>query len=150
MSKIKRKYYQWKELLRDTKILARKLKKHRFDFIVAISRGGLIPATILAYLLKIKKVQVIGFSHYRGDQIQKRLHCLVPLSSDIKNSKILLIDDIVDSGLTMKRAYTILKKRKNKIIMATLHYKGIKNPVIKPDYYIKDIGNVWLVYPWEP
>ena len=62
---------------------------------------------------------------------------------------MLLVDDIIDSGVTMAKAIATLKSRKNKIVSATLHFKKLAKPIIKPDYYVKDMGLVWVVYPWE-
>lgn len=149
MSKIIRHYYTWQNLIRDSKILAKKLANLKFDYLVAISRGGLIPAAILGYLLKIKKIQTIGFSHYvSDDQRGKLINISVP-HRNVNNSRVLLVDDVVDTGLTMQKAITILRRRKNRVVSAVIHYKSIKHPIAKPDYFVTDTGNIWVVYPWE-
>ena len=150
MPKIVRKYYTWQNLIRDSKILAKKLAKFKFDYLVAVSRGGLIPATILGYLLKIKKIQTIGFSHYIADGRRGKLTKTSMPHRNVRNSKVLLVDDVVDTGLTMQRAVADLKKRGNKVTSAVIHYKSINKPVVRPDYFVKDPSKFWVVYPWEP
>lgn len=148
MPKLKKLPYSWEELIKDCLILSKKLKSKNFDFVVAISRGGLIPAALLAYLLKIKKVGVIGYTHYLKDGVTGKLKLTLPPTREIKNSQVLLIDDIADTGLTLLSAVQVLKNRKNKVITATLHWKPKSK--IKPDYFIREVKNVWwIVYPWE-
>ena len=148
MPKITKQFYSWSELISDCLFLAKKLKSKKFDFVVAISRGGLIPATILAYLLKIKKVGTVSYSHYVGDGIVGKLTLTLPPSVDIKNSRLLLVDDKADTGETLLAAKNLLTTKKNKISTATLHFDPKSK--IKPDYFAHAVKNIWIVYPWEP
>jgi hypoxanthine phosphoribosyltransferase len=83
-----------------------------------IPRGGLIPATLISHKLNI------------------------PYNVFINDKYTLLVDDICDTGKTLKEqigfeiGYT-----------ATLHYKP--TAVYKPSFYGGEIGSEWLVYPWE-
>ena len=128
---IKKQFYSWEELIKDCLILARKLKSKKFDFIVAISRGGLMPATLLAYLLKVKKVNTISYSHYLADGVTGKLKLVLPAHTDVKDSRVLLVDDKTDTGETLLSAKKFLERRNNRIITAVLHL----NPksIIKPD-----------------
>ncbi|MGE0207493.1 MAG: phosphoribosyltransferase, partial [Candidatus Babeliales bacterium] len=66
-----------------------------------------------------------------------------------ENSKyILIVDDLVDTGETMKFLIEALKDSlpKTTIKIATLYYKPTS--CIKPDYYIEETTN-WIVFPWE-
>lgn len=148
MSKLKKIHYSWEQLVKDCLILSKKLKSKNFDFVVAISRGGLIPAALLTYSLKIKKIGVIGYTHYLKDGVTGKLKLTLPPISKIKNSQVLLVDDITDTGLTLLAAVKILKNRKNKVTTATLHWKTKSK--IKPDYFIHEIKDIWIVYSWEP
>jgi hypoxanthine phosphoribosyltransferase len=146
---IKKYYYSWSQLRKDVVKLAKKLRRYKFDYLVVIARGGMIPASLLSYYLKIKKIRVISYSHYKADAVPDRLKLVLPLDKKIKNKKVLLVDDVVDTGQTMAKAYQTLIRRKNKVITAVLHYKKCLKPIFKPDYYVSDPGNVWIVYPWE-
>ena len=82
--------------------------------ITGIERGGLIPAVMISHKLNIPYVTKI-------------------------NKDTLVVDDICDSGETLKNivaGYT-----------ATLHYK--KTASFTPDFYSKEVGDEWIVYPWE-
>ena len=82
--------------------------------ITGIERGGLIPAVMISHKLNIPYVTKI-------------------------NKDTLVVDDICDSGETLKNmvaGYT-----------ATLHYK--KTASFTPDFYSKEVGEEWIVYPWE-
>ena len=82
--------------------------------ITGIERGGLIPAVMISHKLNIPYVNKI-------------------------NKDTLVVDDICDSGETLKNTvagYT-----------ATLHYK--KTASFTPDFYSKEVGDEWIVYPWE-
>ena len=82
--------------------------------ITGIERGGLIPAVMISHKLNIPYVTKI-------------------------NKHTLVVDDICDSGETLKNivaGYT-----------ATLHYK--KTASFTPDFYSKEVGDEWIVYPWE-
>ena len=148
MPKIKKSLYSWPQLIKDSLSLAKKLKVKKFDFVVAISRGGLMPATLIAYLLKIKKVGTISYSHYLADGVRGKLELVLRPSKEIKNSRVLLIDDKADTGKTLLAAIQSLKKKKNKVVSATLHWDPQSK--IKPDYFVHQVKNVWIVYPWEP
>jgi uncharacterized protein len=82
--------------------------------VTGIERGGLIPAVMISHKLNIPYVNKI-------------------------NKDTLVVDDICDSGETLKNivaGYT-----------ATLHYK--KTASFTPDFYSKEVGEEWIVYPWE-
>ena len=82
--------------------------------VTGIERGGLIPAVMISHKLNIPYVTKI-------------------------NKDTLVVDDICDSGETLKNmvaGYT-----------ATLHYK--KTASFTPDFYSKEVGEEWIVYPWE-
>ncbi|MBL7141573.1 hypothetical protein ISS21_00525 [Patescibacteria group bacterium] len=147
MPKIKKRFYSWTQLTKDSLQLAKKLKSKKFDFIVAISRGGLVPATLLSYLLDIKKIYVIGYNYYLKPGVRGKLELTSPLNARVKNSRILLIDEISDTGQTLFSAVQLLKKRKNKVTTVTLHWKAKSK--IKPDYFIHQVKNIWIVYPWD-
>jgi len=148
MTKIKKQFYPWTKLISDCSSLAKKLKSKKFDFVVAISRGGLMPATLLAYLLKIKKLGTISYSHYLGDGVIGKLVLVLPPSVDIKNSRVLLVDDKADTGETLLAAKNLLAKKKNKITTTTLHFDPKSK--IEPDCFANKVKNIWIVYPWEP
>jgi len=103
-----------------------KMDKKPF-YIYGVPRGGAIPAVWLSHKTGIKYQQI------NSSQISK--------VADL--SHILIVDDICDSGKTIKN----LKNNFPKCQTATLYYK--ETAIDKPDIYGQSIGEEWLVFPWE-
>jgi len=102
------------------------LEKKPF-YIYGIPRGGLIPATWLSHKT--------GISYYQINAAQ--------ISKMADLSHILIVDDICDSGKTVKE----IRENYPKVRVACLYYK--ENEVAKPDIYGELMGDEWLVFPWE-
>ena len=118
------------------------------DIIVAISRGGLVPARLLSDSLNVPILYTIRISFYSSVGIRKeKPEVTQPLDVDIKGKKVLIVDDISDSGksLVLAKEYVdSLEAGETKT--ATIHYKPTS--VFKPDFFSKTT-NAWVVYPWE-
>jgi len=109
--------------------LAKRLKDKKLRYISGIPRGGLIPAIMLSHKL--------GVTYIPFDEAKKfGRHDL-----RIKNEEILLVDDICDSGVTMKDYAP-------RFITATLCLRYVSETI--PEYYGEKIeDDRWLVFPWE-
>ena len=133
----------WDQLHRDARALAWRLLSHEyFKGIIAITRGGLVPAAIVARELDIHLVDTVCVSSYdwqdkRGDaQILKRV------SGD--GSGWLLIDDLVDTGRTAK----IVKEMVPKAHFATVYAKPAGRPEV--DTFITEVSqDTWILFPWD-
>lgn len=145
------KRYTYKELEKDCVSLAKQIPwefSPKKTSIVAITTGGLIPATILAKLLKIKEIYTIGYSSYKG-RVRNQLKRTTKLYEKIDSELIILVDDIVDSGNTMVTALTDIQKATNfnqQIFTVVLHYKPFSD--FLPDLYAHKTTQ-WIEYPWE-
>lgn len=116
------------------------------DMIIGISRGGLVPARIMSDILGVRDVAVIGIRFYTGiGKTGEEPSITQDISLDIRGKRILLVDDVSDSGKSLAFAVEHLKDAKE-IRTATLHYKP--GSAYKPDYYISTT-RAWIVYPWE-
>ena len=120
-----------------------KMIDFRPDFIVGISRGGLVPARILSDILDAK-VLIIGIKFYKGVGETDPRPTITQDLPKLEGKKILIVDDIADSGNSLIAATEYLKG--NELRTATLHYKETSK--LKPDYFI-DTATQWIVYPWE-
>ena len=122
-------FMSWKWVDDQIEELAERLKDKKLRYISGIPRGGLIPAIMLSHKL--------GVTYIPFDEAKKfGRHDL-----RFKNEDILLVDDICDSGVTMKDYAP-------RFITATLCLRYISETI--PEYYgekIKD--DRWLVFPWE-
>lgn len=126
-------------------------KRIDFDFerIVAISRGGLLPAILINNVIekkrKLKPMLVIGIRSYKDD-FKRMEKCIIYQVPNVKNEKILIVDDIADTGNTLLIAKDMLKEMGNEVFIATIFYK--KNSKIKPNVYYEKTDK-WIVFPWE-
>ena len=109
-------------------VLAKRLKvaheKHPFDQVVAVAKGGLIVGTYVAYKLDLP-LYVVYASSYEERQ-QKKLTTFVPTHIPLRGKKVLLIDDVWDSGATMKALQQEMEQRQGQepyVCPATLYRK---------------------------
>ena len=119
-----------------------------YDFIVGVGRGGLIPATMLAYKLK-KKVIAFGINTYE-DMVQTGKYAVYQhITIPTKESKILVVDDICDTGNTFNIIRDIYGKEKHLTFeFASLFVKDSKSHLV--DYYGLSVSDgIWLDFPWE-
>jgi len=141
----------WKKMYHMTRLLAAKIKEQGFvpDIIVAIARGGYIPARILCDHLDINLLTSIQVTHYEsGASKKKSAHLIEPLKMDIKGRKVLLVDDVNDTGKTFELALQHLQSfQPDEIRVAVLHDKQVST--FSPDYYVAKVRKWrWIIYPW--
>lgn len=119
------------------------------DIIVAISRGGFTPARLLCDFLDISDLTSVKVQHYQhGAQKEKQAYLKFPLSGSIEGKKVLLADDVNDTGESLRVAYDHLQKNHpQKLKTAVLHEKD--NTTFKTDYYQEFLKEWrWIIYPW--
>ena len=136
----------WAEVHRDSKYLVRKLMPlGPWQGIVALTRGGLVPAAIIAREMEIRVVDTLCISSYE-EQRQGKLSVLkVPERAvESKGEGWLLIDDLVDTGTTAQEARTILPKAH----FATVYAKPQGLPHV--DTFTHEVSqDVWVFFPWD-
>ena len=149
---MKTKNVPWREVERLVRVIAKRIQK-KYDVIIGINRGGLIPSVMLSQTTKIRH-GVTTVESYQGRQKSKKhkvsLH--ISMIGEIgPKSQILLVDDIADSGESLIEVIKVLKKlgcKESHVDTATLHYKAQSK--FKPTFYGKEVANYdWLNYPWE-
>ena len=136
--------------------LLEKLTKHEFDIIVAITRGGMIPACLMAQLLNIRDIDALNIEYYAGDSNTLEQPFIFPKRYDhINRRKVLVVDDLTESGKTLNYALDYLKQfRPSELKVFTVFKK--KSSPFNPDYYLKEIPDGWVnfdyqkVYDFEP
>ena len=138
-------YISWNEFHQDVKNLCKKIKAtgQEFNKIVAISRGGFIPAGIVAYELDIRNSAVINISTYVGSQHLKIDEVNNTSSVGVVDEKTLIIDDISDSGQTfeiMRRTFP-----KGKFVSVYVKERGLR----QADIFERKVPEKWLVFPWD-
>ena len=118
------------------------------DTIIAITRGGWIPARLLSDLLEVHDLTTIRVEFYSGPSKTREKPILTQkLSKQIAAKKILLVDDVADSGKSLQIAKNhILQKHPTVVKIATLYKKPQSK--IEPNYYEK-IAKHWIIFPWD-
>jgi xanthine phosphoribosyltransferase len=139
----------WVELHRDARFLSEMLhSKGTWKGIIAITRGGLIPAALVARELDIRLVDTICVTSYAkptgggAEQVQAEVTILKGIAGD--GDGYLLIDDLVDSGRTAQVVRRLLPKAH----FATLYAKPAGRPIV--DTCVKEFKqNKWIFFPWD-
>ena len=120
------------------------------DIIIAIGRGGYVPARLLADYLDRMNLTSLKVEHYlAGSHKQPVTTVIYPLSINVTDQKVLLVDDVSDSGETFDATLQHIWQRSSpkEIKTAVLHHKTSSNFI--PDYFAaKIIKWRWLIYPW--
>lgn len=133
----------WGQLHQDSKLLAAELMESRpFAKIVAVTRGGLIPAGIIARELDIRLVDTVCIASYQERLQAKGINILKPIQGD--DESWLIIDDLVDTGRTATAVRAMLPKAR----FATLYAKPEGSPLV--DHYVREFSqNTWILFPWD-
>lgn len=137
-------YITWDNFHQDVKNLSKNIKLlGHFNKIVAVSRGGLIPAGIMSYELGIRDVEVINISSY--DEDIQRCGEDVKLSTCVStvDEKTLIVDDLSDTGNT----FNIIRKLFPEGKYAAVYAKPLG--INSVDIYEKAIPDKWVVFPWD-
>jgi len=138
---------EWCSTLRD-KIIG----KYEPDMIVALSRGGLVPGRIMSDMMWIKDLVAVKTEHWGITATRDGKATLKdPGMIDASEKKILIIDDITDTGQSMKLAYDYVKKQSPADVRSAtmLH---ITRSAFRPDYYASEIDEkqwTWFIFPWN-
>lgn len=145
----------WTELLELISSGAQEIKRvhEDIDTIVALSRGGLIPARLIAQKLNVKKVFSFGINFYnRDDKLKKVPTIYQPLPENFWSSNILVVDDIIDSGSSIKHVVNYINKRyysDNVPLVYSVFFRPNEQKVVPNFYSELLIQPAWIVMPWE-
>ena len=134
----------WDQLHRDAKSLAHQLHAlGPWQGIVAITRGGLIPAAIIARELEIRLVESLCIVTYEDEQ-RGTPTIIKPASAAQDGTGWLVIDDLVDSGTTLKQARLALPHAH----FATLYAKPQGRALV--DHFVTEVSQeTWILFPWD-
>ena len=135
----------WDQLQRDCRALAWKLLDIRTDWnrLIAVARGGLAPAGIIARELNIKMVDTVCVSSYT---IRNQGEMNVLKRPDLAgvNASWLLIDDLVDTGKTAE----VIRGMFPGAHFATVYAKPAGKPLV--DTFITEVSqDTWILFPWD-
>ena len=140
------RYYTvtWDQLHRDSKALAwRLLEKGPWEGIVAITRGGLIPAAIIARELDCRLIESVSIITYDEEKRGEPRVAKPPVAAG-DGTGWLILDDLVDTGTTARVIRALLPKAH----FATVYAKPAGKPVV--DTFITEVSqDTWILFPWD-
>jgi xanthine phosphoribosyltransferase len=133
----------WDELHRNARALAwRLLELGPFEGIVAVTRGGLVPASIVARELDIRLIDTVCVASYEHKDQGAVKVLKDAMAGD--GAGWLLIDDLVDTGKTAK----LVRERLPQAHFATIYAKPAGRPLV--DTYITEVSqDTWILFPWD-
>ncbi len=130
--------------------LAEKIRKsnYRPDLILGISRGGWPPARVISDFLENPNIANIKVEFYTDiSKMSKEPIITQTISTPVEGKSILLVDDVADTGKTLKLVYNkLIENNAKDIKVATLYYKP--KSIFKPDFFMINT-KAWVVFPWE-
>jgi xanthine phosphoribosyltransferase len=134
----------WEDIHRTAKALAWKLQeKGQWSGVVAITRGGLVPACLVARELDIRTIETISVESY-AHQNQTAVKILKPAAAAGDGTGWLVIDDLADTGNTFRAVRDILPKAH----YACLYAKPAGAPTT--DTFVMEVSqDTWIYLPWE-
>lgn len=142
MTKIK---IGWPKYIKAINKIAERFKDEKFDVIVGLTRGGLIPAVLLSHTMD---TPMLPFNphllHSNGDE---RGRVRIPISP-VVCKRILIIDDIADTGKTFNKCVRFFEKRGFNVSTAAV-YINKKMTIFTPTYTVRDNQNRWVAFPYE-
>jgi xanthine phosphoribosyltransferase len=134
----------WDQLHRDARALAwRLMEKGPFKGVVAVTRGGLIPAAIVARELELRLVESVSVATYMEEQRGEPVVTKFPTAAG-DGTGFLIIDDLVDSGLTARVVRELLPKAHFAVVYAKPAGKAVA------DTFITEVSqDTWIMFPWD-
>ena len=133
--------------MKDTQELVNNCRIFEPEILLAVARGGLTLSHLMAQSLNIRDLYTLNSIHYEGEKKLDTFNIFNIPDLSLAN-RVLIIDDIIDSGETMKEILSILKEKFPNIEfkIASLFYKT--TALIKPDFSVRE-ANEWIDFFWE-
>jgi len=153
MAKLKTKLVSWDDVVAWSRGLARKVYESGYkpDIVVAVARGGFVPARLICDFLLIDNLLSIQSQHWtEAAKAEDRAVIKFPYKINLRGRKVLLVDDIVDTGesLALARNYIYENWNASEVRIAVLQWIS-SVAKFKPDYYFMEVKEwVWFQYPW--
>ncbi|WP_028035026.1 xanthine phosphoribosyltransferase [Chelativorans sp. J32] len=139
----------WDQFHRDARALAWRLAgtNGRWKAIVCITRGGLVPAAVIARELDIRLIETVCIASYHDYSEQGELKLLKEISPPLledEGKDILIVDDLTDTGKTA----AIVRAMMPKAHFATIYAKPKGRPLV--DTFVTEVSqDTWIYFPWD-
>jgi xanthine phosphoribosyltransferase len=139
----------WDQFHRDSRALAWRLHEAGpFNAVVCITRGGLVPAAVVARELNVRMIETVCVASYHDYKNQGTLKVMKGIAPEISGSDdgkhVLIVDDLVDTGKTARVVRDLLPKAH----FATVYAKPMGRPLV--DTFITEVSqDTWIYFPWD-
>lgn len=151
--RVNTKLVSWEEVVTWSKKLAEAIQAsgYRPDIVVAVARGGYVPARLLCDFLDVHDLISLQILHWgRAAEITSVAHVKYPFTLELSGKRVLIVDDIVDTGdsVIVARDFVLKNWRPLEVRIAAMQWIS---PVakVKPDYFVEEVKEwVWYQYPW--
>jgi uncharacterized protein len=148
---MERETLTWQGFGEATRDLAKSIAADGFepDLILSIARGGLFLAGSLGYALAVKNLHVMNVEFYDGVGTTLDMPVMlppVPSAVDFSQKKVLIADDVADSGRTIELVYSFIKDHVDDVRSVVIYEKP--RSLIKCDYVWKHT-DLWINFPWS-
>lgn len=150
--KVPSKVVSWEEIERWAEIIVDKIGDFKFDCVISVIRGGLVPSRIVADYLSIKDIFTLKTEHWGITATPDgKAAVTYPIVKDLDGRSVLVVDDITDTGQSLRLALEATKQ-KNPTIVRSATFLHIKKSEIVPDYFAEEITEEnwkWFIFPWN-
>lgn len=122
-----------------------------YDVMLAITRGGLVPAGMLAYRLGMRNILVAAVEYYADDGRPgpRPTFLQFPADPQLRGQRVLVVDEVWDSGTTIQAVTERVRQAGGIPTTAVLHYKPARSKVSgEPDHHVVTTDR-WVVYPFK-
>jgi hypoxanthine phosphoribosyltransferase len=140
----------WSDLDRLVGELAERVRGG-YDVMLAITRGAMVPAGMLAYRLGIRNILVAAVAFYddAGDRAESPAFLQFPPASLLRGKRVLIVDEVWDTGSTIQAVIDRVRRAGWRPTTAVLHYKPGNSGVSSvPDHFVV-ATDAWVVYPFK-
>ena len=141
----------WDLFYKIAKKVAKKIKDSDFkpDFIIGLARGGWVLARILCDLIGVKDLLSLKVEHWgMTATADGKAKLKYPLKVDLDGKNVLIVDDITDTGESMRIAVEYIKSLKPSEIR-TAALRHITSSKVTPDYFGEEMDWKWVIFPWN-
>lgn len=114
--------------------------------VVGIAKGGLIPATIIASILRVDLFPCMLTRKRRGEVIHEKPQVVVSVSERVSGQRVLVVDEMVMTGETMRTVLAQCKKEKARVVRTACLWASVES--WKPTFYSMETAG-YVMFPWD-
>jgi hypoxanthine phosphoribosyltransferase len=149
---VSKKFLSWGNIEDLVKTLLGKVPKDT-DALLVVTRGGMVPACLISEKADIRNILVAAVMFYTdvGQTMDAPRFLQFPPDPYLAGKDVLIVDDVWDSGRTVKSVKQRVLAAGGRPRVAVLHWKPERSlyPEDRPEYYAEETDD-WIVYPWDP